>query len=132
MPVRTARRIALAYWGYSSRPGGRAPQGVSVKITGEFGTGGLAEAAAPARRFAALVERTWPDYIGNVSRYGRLPLAQLVALAREACGEEGAATVAETEAWTRRLVDEVPGFYLATAERKGETEMLLVNVRVKG
>jgi len=132
MPARTARRIALAYWGYSAKAGGRAPQGVSVKITGEFGTGGLAEAAAPVRRFAALVERAWPDYIGNVSRYGRLPLAQLVALAREAYSDEGAATTEETETWVQRLVDEVPGLYLATAERKGETETLLVNVRVKG
>ena len=53
----TARKGALAYWGFAPKAAARASKGVDLQVHGECGTAGRDEAGALRKRFAALVAR---------------------------------------------------------------------------
>ena len=46
MSAATARKAALAYWGFAPKAAARASKGVDLQVHGECGTAGLDEAAA--------------------------------------------------------------------------------------
>ena len=77
MSVQTARKVALAYWGFSSKPSSRAKSGIDIDIVKGNGGPGLESATAPLQRFAKLVEASWEDYTGQVGSYGRIPFETL-------------------------------------------------------
>ena len=70
MSVQTARKVALAYWGFSKKAKSRATSGVDVDIIKGNGGSGLESATAPEKRFAVMVEKSWEDYIGQIGGYG--------------------------------------------------------------
>ena len=78
MSVQTARKVALAYWGFSSKPSSRAKSGIDIDIVKGNGGPGLESATAPLQRFAKLVEASWEDYTGQVGSYGRIPFETLL------------------------------------------------------
>ena len=54
MSVQTARKVALAYWGFSSKASSRAKSGIDIDIVKGHGGPGLESATAPLQRFANL------------------------------------------------------------------------------
>ena len=84
MSIQTARKVALAYWGFSKKATARAKSGVDVDIAKGNGGSGLESATAPQQRFASLVEKLWEDYIGQVGGYGRIPFEVLLDTAEKA------------------------------------------------
>ena len=61
MSVQKARKVALAYWGFSKKATARARSGVDVDIVKGNGGSGLESATAPEKRFAVMVEGLWED-----------------------------------------------------------------------
>ena len=130
MSAATARKVALAHWGFAQKAGARAPHGVELKVLGECGTSGLDEATAPLQRFAALVDREWPEHVGTLGKYGRMGLPQLQRLAAQAQGGDVPADPEQVEAWAHRLVDAGRKCFLAVAVHRSVRRLLLINLGV--
>ena len=133
MSAATARKAALAYWGFAPKAAARASKGVDLQVHGECGTAGLDEAAAPLKRFAALVAREWPEHVGAVGGHARMPLLLLERLAGLAKGTDekpGESSPDEAEAWARHLVDAERKCFLAVSEHRGARRVLLLNLDV--
>ena len=56
MSVQIARKVALAYWGFSKKASSRAKSGVDIDIIKGNGSDGLETATAPMKKFATIVE----------------------------------------------------------------------------
>ena len=132
MSVQTARKVALAYWGFSKKATARAKSGVDVDIIKGNGGPGLESATAPQQRFAALVEKLWEDYIGHVGSYGRIPFEVLLDIAEKA--KSSADNVAksdmdEVQKWAKMLINEHSHYFIARAENKKVVMELLINTK---
>ena len=126
---KVARKVALTYWGFSSKITGRAPSGVDLSLRNEFKTDGLEGATAPLLRFAKSVEDAWEDYTGNLSSHGRLSIPQLYDLA-VSCQEEGMSKPSnETiDKWIEHLVDANSNIFLAASHHLNVSRKLLIKV----
>ncbi|MCS5659021.1 MAG: hypothetical protein NZ842_01320 [Dehalococcoidia bacterium] len=132
MSVQTARKVALAYWGFSKKATARAKSGVDVDIIKGNGGPGLESATAPQQRFAVSVEKLWEDYIGHVGSYGRIPFEVLLDIAEKA--KSSADNVAksdmdEVQKWAKMLINEHSHYFIARAENKKVVMELLINTK---
>ena len=130
MSIQTARKVALAYWGFSKKATARAKSGVDVDIIN--GGPGLESATAPQQRFAALVEKLWEDYIGQVGGYGRIPFEVLLDTAEKAKSQDDVVVKSdmdEVQKWAKMLINENSNYFIARAENKKAVMELLINTK---
>ena len=132
MSIQTARKVALAYWGFSKKATARAKSGVDVDIIKGSGGPGLESATAPEKRFAVMVEGLWEDYIGHVGGYGRIPFEVLLDIAKKAksSGDAGGKSdMDEVQKWAKMLINENSSYFIARAENKKQVMELLINTK---
>ena len=132
MSIQTARKVALAYWGFSKKATARAKSGVDVDIIKGNGGPGLESATAPQQRFAVLVEKLWEDYIGQVGGYGRIPFEVLLDVAEKAkssADNVAKSNMEEVQKWAKILVNEHSNYFIARAENKKVVMELLINTK---
>ena len=132
MSVQIARKVALAYWGFSKKASSRAKSGVDIDIIKGNGSGGLETATAPMKNFATIVEKAWTDYTGQVGGYGRIPFEKLVDFAAQARSDNeaiGKSNLEEVQKWSQVLINEYPSYFVARAKEKKGTMELLVNTK---
>jgi hypothetical protein len=132
MSVQTARKVALAYWGFSKKATARARSGVDVDIVKGNGGPGLESATAPEKRFAVMVEGLWEDYMGHVGGYGRIPFEVLLDVARKAKSSgdvEDKSDMGEVQKLAKMLINENSSYFIARAENKKQVMELLINTK---
>lgn len=132
MSVQKARKVALAYWGFSKKATARARSGVDVDIVKGNGGSGLESATAPEKRFAVMVEGLWEDYMGQVGGYGRIPFEVLLDVAKKvkSSGDvEGKSDMGEVQKWAKMLINENSNYFIARAENKKQVMELLINTK---
>lgn len=132
MSIQTARKVALAYWGFSKKATARAQSGIDIDIIKGNGGSGSESATAPEKRFAALVEKSWEEYTGHVGSYGRIPFETLMDLAIEARTNneiEGKSSMEEVEKWAKVLINENSNYFIARAIHKNQEMKLLINTK---
>ena len=132
MSIQTARKVALAYWGFSKKATARAQSGIDIDIIKGNGGSGLESATAPEKRFAALVEKSWEEYIGHVGSYGRIPFETLMDLAVQARTNdeiEGKSSMEEVEKWSKMLINENSNYFIARTNYKKQKMELLINTK---
>ena len=132
MSVQKARKVALAYWGFSKKATARARSGVDVDIVKGNGGSGLESATAPEKRFAVMVEGLWEDYMGQVGGYGRIPFEVLLDVAKKvkSSGDvEGKSDMGEVQNWAKMLINENSNYFIARAENKKQVMELLINTK---
>ena len=132
MSVQKARKVALAYWGFSKKATARAQSGVDVDIVKGNGGSGLESATAPEKRFAVMVEGLWEDYMGQVGGYGRIPFEVLLDVAKKvkSSGDvEGKSDMGEVQKWAKLLINENSNYFIARAENKKQVMELLINTK---
>jgi hypothetical protein len=132
MSVQKARKVALAYWGFSKKATARARSGVDVDIVKGNGGSGLESATAPEKRFAVMVEGLWEDYMGQVGGYGRIPFEVLLDVAKKvkSSGDvEGKSDMGEVQKWVKLLINENSNYFIARAENKKQVMELLINTK---
>ncbi len=132
MSVQKARKVALAYWGFSKKATARARSGVDVDIVKGNGGSGLESATAPEKRFAVMVEGLWEDYMGQVGGYGRIPFEVLLDVAKKvkSSGDvEGKSDMGEVQKWAKMLINENSSYFIARAENKKQVMELLINTK---
>ena len=132
MSVQKARKVALAYWGFSKKATSRAKSGVDIDIIKGNGGPGLESATSPEKRFAVMVEKLWEDYISQIGRYGRIPFEVLLDIAvksKSSDEREGKSDMDEVMKWTKMLINEHSNYFIARANHKGESMNLLINTK---
>ena len=132
MSVQKARKVALAYWGFSKKATARAQSGVDVDIVKGNGGSGLESATAPEKRFAVMVEGLWEDYMGHVGGYGRIPFEVLLDVAKKvkSSGDvEGKSDMGEVQKLAKMLINENSSYFIARAENKKQVMELLINTK---
>ena len=132
MSIQTARKVALAYWGFSSKASSRAKSGIDIDIVKGNGGSGLENATASVARFSTLVEKSWENYVGHVGGYGRIPFEVLLDLVREAKSigdERGESDIEEVREWVKILINDNPNYFIAKADHKKEIMEILVNTK---
>ena len=132
MSVQKARKVALAYWGFSKKATSRAKSGVDIDIIKGNGGSGLESATAPEKRFAVMVEKSWEDYIGQIGGYGRIPFEALLDIAvraKSSDDREGKSDMDEVTKWTKMLINEHSNYFIARAENKKVVMELLINTK---
>jgi len=132
MSVQKARKVALAYWGFSKKATARARSGVDVDIVKGNGGSGLESATAPEKRFAVMVDGLWEDYMGQVGGYGRIPFEVLLDVAKKvkSSGDvEGKSDMGEVQKWAKMLINENSSYFIARAENKKQVMELLINTK---
>lgn len=108
MSVQTARKVALAYWGFSSKASARAKSGIDIDIIKGNGESDLESSTGPEQRFAAIVEKSWEDYTGQIGGYGRIPFETLIDLATKAKSNNDVVSKSnmdEVEKWVKFLIN---------------------------
>ncbi len=132
MSVQVARKVALAYWGFSKKATSRATSGVDIDIIKGNGEGGLETATAPLKRFATIVEKSWDDYTGQIGGFGRIPFEKLVDFAAQARSSNesiGKSNLEEIKKWSRVLINEHSNYFIARAKQKNGMMELLINTK---
>ena len=132
MSVQVARKVALAYWGFSKKAASRAASGVDIDIIKGNGGEGLDTATGPLKRFATIVEKSWEDYIGQIGGHGRIPFEKLVDFAAQSRSENesiGKSDLEEVKEWTQILINESPHYFIARAKQKTGLMELLINTK---
>jgi len=132
MSVQTARKVALAYWGFSSKAKSRAKSGIDIDIIKGNGGPGLESATAPEQRFAAIVESSWEDYTGQIGGYGRIPFETLLDFAVKVKTREeviGESSMEEVEKWSKMLLNEKSNYFIAKTKYKNQKMKLLINTK---
>ena len=132
MSIQTARKVALAYWGFSKKATARAKSGIDIDIIKGNGGSGLESATAPEKRFAALVEKSWEDYTGHVGNFGRIPFETLLDLAIQARTNAeipGKSSMEEVEKWAKMLINENSNYFIARTNYKKQKMELLINTK---
>ena len=132
MSVQKARKVALAYWGFSKKATSRAKSGVDIDIIKGNGGPGLESATSPEKRFAVMVEKLWEDYIGQIGRYGRIPFEVLLDIAvksKSSDEREGKSDMDEVQKWAKMLINENSNYFIARAENKKAVMELLINTK---
>ena len=132
MSIQTARKVALAYWGFSKKATARAQSGIDIDIIKGNGGSGLESATAPEKRFATIVEKSWEDYTGHVGSYGRIPFETLLDLAIKARTNDeiaGKSSMEEVEKWAKILINENSNYFIARTSYKKQNMELLINTK---
>ena len=132
MSVQKARKVALAYWGFSKKATSRATSGVNIDIVKGKGSHGLETATGPLKKFATIVENSWEDYTGQVSGHGRIPFEKLVDFAAQARSNNeaiGKSDLIEVKKWSQFLINEHAHYFIARAKQKEGIMELLINTK---
>lgn len=132
MSVQTARKVALAYWGFSKKASSRARSGVDIDIIKGNNSVDLTEQASSIQRFAKHVDNSWDDYTGYIGKFGRIPFEALVDIAAKAKSSNeniGKSDLQEVEKWARILIDSNSNYFIARAKHKGTLLQILINAK---
>lgn len=132
MSVQTARKVALAYWGFSKKASSRAKSGVDIDIIKGNNSVELTEQAPSIQKFAKHVDKSWEDYTGYVGKYGRIPFEALVDIAGQAKSSNeniGKSDMEEVEKWSKLLIDSNSDYFIARAKHKGTLLQVLINTK---
>ena len=132
MSVQTARKVALAYWGFSSKASSRAKSGIDIDIVKGNGGPGLESATAPLQRFAKLVADSWEDYTGQIGSHGRIPFETLLDFAIKVKTKEeviGESDMDEIDKWSKVLINENSHYFIARTTYKKQKMKLLINTK---
>lgn len=132
MSAQTARKVALAYWGFSKKASSRAKSGVDIDIIKGNNSVDLDEQASFIQKFAKEVENSWEDYTGYVGKYGRIPFESLVDIAAKAKSSNeniGKSNLEEVENCARLLIDSNSNYFIARAKDKGTSLQVLINTK---
>ena len=132
MSVQTARKVALAYWGFSKKASSRAKSGVDIDIIKGNKSLELSEQAPLIQKFAKKVDDSWEDFIGYIGKYGRIPFEALVDIAAKAKSSNeniGESNMEEVEKWSKLLIDSNSNYFIARANHKGTLLQILINTK---
>ena len=132
MSVQTARKVALAYWGFSRKASSRAKSGVDIDIIKGNNSLELTEQAPSIQKFAKGVVDSWEDFTGHVGKYGRIPFEALVDIAAKAKSSNenvGKSSMEEVEKWSKLLIDSNSNYFIARAKHKGTLLQVLINTK---
>lgn len=130
MSVQVARKIALAYWGFSKTAKSRASSGTDIDIAKGNDTPEDVSAVGFEGRFATLVDNSWEDYTGHVGSYGRIPFETLLDFAIQVKTKEehiGESNMDEVRKWTTRMMNNNPNYFTARTIYKNQKMELLIN-----
>jgi len=132
MSVQTARKVALAYWGFSKKASSRAKSGIDIDIIKGTKSLELSEQAPSIQKFAQKVDDSWEDFTGFIGKYGRIPFEALVDIAAKAKSSNeniGESNMEEVEKWSKLLIDSNPNYFIARANHKGMLLQILINTK---
>ena len=132
MSVQTARKVALAYWGFSSKASARAKSGIDIDIIKGNGELDIESTTGPEQRFAAIVEKSWEDYTGQIGGYGRIPFETLVDLATKAKSNNdivSKSNMDEVEKWVKPLINSNSNYFIAKTTYKNHDMKILINTK---
>lgn len=132
MSVQTARKVALAYWGFSSKASARAKSGIDIDIIKGNGESDVESSTGPEQRFAAIVEKSWEDYTGQIGGYGRIPFETLIDLATKAKSNNDVVSKSnmdEVEKWVKFLINNNSNYFIAKTSYKNHDMKILINTK---
>tara|TARA_B100000965_G_scaffold87230_1_gene70734 strand:- start:1216 stop:1617 length:402 start_codon:yes stop_codon:yes gene_type:complete len=132
MSAQTARKVALAYWGFSSKASARAKSGIDIDIIKGNGESDLESSTGPEQRFAAIVEKSWEDYTGQIGGFGRMPFETLVDLATKAKSNNDVVSKSnmdEVEKWVKTLINSNSNYFIAKTTYKNQDMKILINTK---
>lgn len=132
MSVQTARKVALAYWGFSSKASARAKSGIDIDIIKGNGESDAESSTGPEQRFAAIVEKSWEDYTGQIGGYGRIPFETLIDLATKAKSNNDVVSKSnmdEVEKWVKFLINNNSNYFIAKTSYKNHDMKILINTK---
>ena len=132
MSVQTARKVALAYWGFSSKASARAKSGIDIDIIKGNGESDVESSTGPEQRFAAIVEESWEDYTGQIGGYGRIPFETLIDLATKAKSNNDVVSKSnmdEVEKWVKFLINNNSNYFIAKTSYKNHDMKILINTK---
>ena len=132
MSVQVARKVALAYWGFSKKAASRAASGVDIDIIKGNGESDIESTTGPEQRFAAIVEKSWEDYTGQIGGYGRIPFETLVDLATKAKSNNdivSKSNMDEVEKWVKPLINSNSNYFIAKTTYKNHDMKILINTK---
>ena len=130
MSVQVARKIALAYWGFSKTAKSRASSGTDIDIIKGNDTPEEISAAGFEGKFVTLVDNSWEDYTGHVGGYGRIPFETLLDFIIQVKTKEehiGESNMDEVRKWTIRMMNNNPNYFTARTIYKNQKMELLIN-----
>jgi|TARA_B110000263_G_scaffold225116_1_gene215953 hypothetical protein len=132
MSIQVARKIALAYWGFSKTAKSRASSGTDIDIIKGNDTPDEDPAKGFESKFASLVSGSWEDYTGHVGSYGRIPFETLLDFAINVKTKEehvGESNMEEVRKWTTNLMNNNPNYFVARTVYKNQKMELLINTK---
>ena len=132
MSVQVARKIALAYWGFSKTAKSRASSGTDIDIIKGNGISDEVPAKGFEGKFSSLVDRSWSDYTGHVGGYGRIPFETLLDFAIQVKTKEehiGESNMDEIRKWATNMINNNSDYFVARAVYKNKKMELLINAK---
>ena len=132
MSIQVARKIALAYWGFSKTAKSRASSGTEIDIIKGNDMPDENPAAGFEGKFVSLVDRSWEDYTGHVGSYGRIPFETLLDFIIQVKTKEehiGESNMDEVRKWTTHMMNNNPNYFIARTVYKNQKMELLINTK---
>ena len=132
MSIQVARKIALAYWGFSKTAKSRASSGTELDIIKGNDMPDENPAAGFEGKFVSLVDRSWEDYTGHVGSYGRIPFETLLDFAIQVKTKEehiGESNMDEVRKWATNMMNNNPDYFVARTVYKNQKMELLINTK---
>lgn len=132
MSIQVARKIALAYWGFSKTAKSRASSGIDIDIIKGNDMPDEVPATGFEEKFGSLVRGSWGDYTGHVGSYGRISFETLLDFAINVKTKEehvGESNMEEVRKWTTNLMNNNPNYFVARTVYKNQKMELLINTK---
>lgn len=132
MSIQVARKIALAYWGFSKTAKSRASSGTEIDIIKGNDMPDENPTAGFEGKFVSLVDRSWEDYTGHVGSYGRIPFETLLDFAIQVKTKEehiGESNMDEVRKWATNMMNNNPDYFVARTVYKNQKMELLINTK---
>lgn len=132
MSIQVARKIALAYWGFSKTAKSRASSGTEIDIIKGNDMPDEVPATGFEEKFGSLVRGSWGDYTGHVGSYGRISFETLLDFAINVKTKEehvGESNMEEVRKWTTNLMNNNPNYFVARTVYKNQKMELLINTK---
>ena len=132
MSIQVARKIALAYWGFSKTAKSRASSETEIDIIKGNDMPDENPAAGFEGKFVSLVDRSWEDYTGHVGSYGRIPFETLLDFAIQVKTKEehiGESNMDEVRKWATNMMNNNPDYFVARTVYKNQKMELLINTK---
>lgn len=132
MSAQIARKVALAYWGFSKKASSRAKSGVDIDIVKGNKSSELSSESPSIQKFAKAVDNSWEDFTGYIGKYGRIPFEALIdiAAASKSSNENiGKSSIEEVEKWAKTLINSNSSYFIARAKYKGTLLQILINTK---